>query len=202
MITGAFSIWSINSTLFLLFQNNNMWLMVVSLVGMIVSQVWILCCNGGRDYPKNMILLAIFTLCESYFVSFICGLTANSVGTQTVVVAAVMTMAMVTACTVYAYKTETDFTASWALVTVLSVVLLVLGLVTMFTSSPFLTNLYCAVGVFVFGLYLIIDTQMIMGGRKAEMTTDDYVVAALMLYIDIIQIFLYILELLKNNNDN
>ena len=72
---------------------------------MIVSQVWIMCCDGGRDYPKNMILLGIFTICESYCVSYICGVTAAVVGTQTVVIAALMTAAMVTAITFYAYNT-------------------------------------------------------------------------------------------------
>ena len=170
-----------------------MWLMILSLVGMITSQIWIMCCDGGREYPKNMVLLGTFTLCESYFVSFVCGMTANSVGTQTVTIAAIMTVAMVSACTIYAFTTETDFTTSWGFIIVLSVVMLVLGLVTMFTSSPFLTNLYCGIGVILFGLYLIIDTQMIMGGKKESLTVDDYVVAALFLYIDIIQIFLYIL---------
>lgn len=71
----------------------------------------------------------------------------------------------------------------------------------MFTSSPFIHNLYCAVGVILFGFYLIIDTQMIMGGRNAELSVDDYVVAAFSLYVDIIQIFLYILDLLRSNRD-
>lgn len=174
--------------------------MIVCLIGMITSQIWIMCCDGGRHYPKNMILLAVFTLCESYCVSYICGITATVVGTQTVVIAALMTAAMVTAITIYAYKTETDFTASWGIIVVVSVVLLILGLVTMFTDNPFLHNLYCAVGIICFGLYLIVDTQMIMGGRQVSLSVDDYVVAALYLYIDIIQIFLYILELLRNLN--
>ena len=79
--------------------------MIVCLIGMIVSEVWIICCDGGRYFPKNIILLTIFTLCESYFVSYICGVTAAMVGTQTVVIAAIMTAAMVTAITIYAYKT-------------------------------------------------------------------------------------------------
>ena len=75
----------------------------------------------------------------------------------------------------------------------MSVVLMILGLVTMFTDNPFLHNLYCAVGIICFGLYLIVDTQMIMGGREVSFGVDDHIVAALYLYIDIIQIFLYIL---------
>jgi hypothetical protein len=59
--------------------------------------------------------------------------------------------------------------------------------------SPFLTNLYCSLGVILFGIYLVIDTQMIIGGKRFSISYDDYVLGALILYIDIIQIFLYIL---------
>lgn len=50
--------------------------------------------------------------------------------------------------------------------------------------------------MFVFGIYLIVDTQLIMGGKQVELAIDEYILAAMMLYIDIIQIFLYILRLL------
>jgi len=35
-----------------------------------------------------------------------------------------------------------------------------------------------------------------MGGKQVELAIDEYILAAMMLYIDIIQIFLYILRLL------
>jgi len=49
--------------------------------------------------------------------------------------------------------------------------------------------------VILYGLFLIIDTQLIVGGKKHEMSIDDYIVGALILYIDIITIFLYLLEI-------
>ena len=38
---------------------------------------------------------------------------------------------------------------------------------------------------------------MIIGGKRIQLTVDEYVAAALLLYVDIIQIFLYILSLLS-----
>jgi FtsH-binding integral membrane protein len=61
--------------------------------------------------------------------------------------------------------------------------------------SPILNNLYCCLGVIVFGIYLVIDTQLIIGGKRLEISMDDYVVGALILYMDIIQIFLFLLRL-------
>lgn len=78
--------------------------------------------------------------------------------------------------------------------------MLVLFIMTLFTSSPFIQNLYCCVGVMLFGVYLIIDTQMILGGKTVQLNIDEYAVAAMLLYIDIIQIFLYILRLLSSDD--
>lgn len=77
------------------------------------------------------------------------------------------------------------------------VAMLMLGIFSLFIWSPFLDNLYCSLGVLVFGIYLVIDTQMIVGGKRLEISMDDYVVGALILYLDIIQIFLYLLEILS-----
>jgi protein lifeguard len=102
----------------------------------------------------------------------------------------------VAALTVYACNTEEDFTTKMGMSLVLFVCLIMLGLVTLFVQSSFLENLYCCLGVLFFGFYLVIDTQMIMGGKHFELAIDEYVLAAMLLYIDIIQIFLYILRLL------
>ena len=48
--------------------------------------------------------------------------------------------------------------------------------------------------------YLIIDTQMMVGGgRSREISPEDYVLAAMQLYIDIIYLFVYILQLVSAN---
>lgn len=76
----------------------------------------------------------------------------------------------------------------------------VLFIMTLFTDSPFIKNLYCCIGVILFGFYLIIDTQLILGGKTLELTVDEWALGAMLLYIDIVQIFLYILQLLGNKD--
>ena len=105
------------------------------------------------------------------------------------------------ACTIYAANTQSDFTTSYGIIIVLTAAMFILFIVTLFTSSPFIHNLYCCIGVVLFGIYLIIDTQMILGGKTIELSVDEYCLAAMLLYIDIIQIFLYLQELLGNNRD-
>lgn len=40
------------------------------------------------------------------------------------------------------------------------------------------------------------DTQAIMGGRSIEISPEDYIVAVIQLYMDIIFIFLYLLQII------
>ena len=80
--------------------------------------------------------------------------------------------AVVVACTLYACYTEEDYTTSSLMVIILSVILMILFIVTIFTDSPLIRNIYCGVGVLLFSIYLIIDTQMIMGGKSVELGVD------------------------------
>lgn len=54
-----------------------------------------------------------------------------------------------------------------------------------------------AVGIgALYCFYLIIDTQLILGGRKNELSLDNYILGAAMLYVDIIQLFLNLLRII------
>ncbi len=68
-------------------------------------------------------------------------------------------------------------------------------------SAKAMNAIYCGIGVLIYSIYLVIDTQLIMGGKRYELEIDDYILAAFILYTDIIMIFLYILRLLSNNRN-
>ena len=55
---------------------------------------------------------------------------------------------------------------------------------------------WLALGVLVYSLYLIYDTQLIIGNVGVQYSIDDYCFAALNLYIDIIYLFIRILQLI------
>ena len=52
------------------------------------------------------------------------------------------------------------------------------------------------VSAIFYGYYLIYDTQLIMGGKTHSLSLDDYILGAMMIYLDIIIMFLEILKLL------
>ena len=151
----------------------------------------LICCrNIARQVPTNYILLGLWTFCEAYMVATLCSFYAPVV----VISAASMTFAVTFALTLYACTTKTDFTFMGGLLFVGVCLLFCLGIFT-FVIGNFLNTLYCVLGVFVYSLYLIFDTQLVMGKFGNEFSIDDYIVAALMIYIDIIQIFIYLLQI-------
>ena len=66
----------------------------------------------------------------------------------------------------------------------------------MFPGKP-LMILYNVLGVLLYSLFLIIDTMMICNKGNSmsnySVDYDDYVMGALMLYLDIVMLFIYIL---------
>ena len=141
-------------------------------------------------------LLGIFTLCWTYLIGYICAYYEAEI----VAAAAGFTAAITVTITAYACFTKTDFTVlcgpffCWGLLLIFCVQMFLSTLsmlIWSFTETyyPFVTG-FC---VILYGLYLLIDTQLIVGGGRHQLTIDDYIIGAMILYMDIIMIFLYIL---------
>lgn len=65
-----------------------------------------------------------------------------------------------------------------------------------------MTLVYASIGALIFSLYLVYDTQLMMGGKhKYSISPEEYIFAALNLYLDIINIFLYILTIIGAARD-
>ena len=153
-----------------------------------VIEIMILCCKGfARKVPTNYILLGIFTLCMAFFFAF-----ATSLFTPaSALMAGGMTLAMTVALTVYACTTKTDFTVCGSLFFVLSIAVFMLIVVSLFMRfAAWWHPFFAAVMVCIYALYLIYDTQLIAGGKSHELSLDDYVVGSLILYVDIMGLFL------------
>ena len=165
--------------------------LIVSLVA-----IYTLSCypDIARQVPINYLLLAAFTVCEAYLVS-----TMTTMFTATSVLnAAIMTAAIVIGLTAYAFTTETDFTYQGATLFMAVAGLSVATIFGLFFDSKVYDMIVSFLGACIFGLYLIYDTQLIMGGqgRASQYSIDDYIMAAVNIYIDIIQIFIEILRLI------
>lgn len=102
------------------------------------------------------------------------------------------------ALTVYAFRTKVNIEVFMALTYIVYLAMFPIIIVGFFVWSKVLNTIYCCLGILFYGLYLIIDTMMIVRGKCVSgygCSYDDYIIGALMLYMDIIMLFLYILRL-------
>jgi FtsH-binding integral membrane protein len=69
---------------------------------------------------------------------------------------------------------------------------------------PYNDMLYGLVGACLFSFYLAHHTKLLVGGKHAkyQMNEKDYVFAAMTLYNDIINIFIYMLRLMGEDRDD
>lgn len=97
-------------------------------------------------------------------------------------------------------QTKYDFTMlGGVLISVLMGLILMGFLMMFFPRNQIMTLIYCGIGAILFSVYLVYDVQLIAGGRRNEFGVDDYIPAALAVYLDIINIFLFILRLLGSS---
>ena len=107
------------------------------------------------------------------------------------ITAAGMTAGMTVGLTAYACTTKRDFTVCGSLFFCISMGMILLMIFSMFmTFAAWWHPIISAVLVVVYGLYLIFDTQLIAGGKNYELSHDDYIVGSLLLYVDIMMMFI------------
>ena len=62
--------------------------------------------------------------------------------------------------------------------------------------TPAMHKVYSSIAAMLFALYIVYDTQLIVGGKGThEYSVDDYAFAALNIYLDIVMLFSHLLEL-------
>ena len=115
-----------------------------------------------------------------------------------VLMAAVMTLGITSALTVYAWTTDTDFTGWGGFLWVFLVTVILFGIFAIISDIPILLQFYSALCCLLFGLYIIYDTQLIVGGKQFQLSEDAYIIGALNLYIDVIMLFIHLMEILNN----
>eukprot|EP00921_Rhytidocystis_pertsovi_P010941 GHVQ01017621.1.p1 GENE.GHVQ01017621.1~~GHVQ01017621.1.p1 ORF type:complete len:205 (+),score=23.43 GHVQ01017621.1:296-910(+) len=179
------------------FIQANVWILYACLFMWITTLIALSCCSGvARNYPGNYICLFLFTACQSLLL----GVTSAALDTWVVLMAVSMTLIITVALILFASQARIDFTGLGSYLLVGLIALIVFGLFSVFIPSPFATKLYALLGTVLFSLYIVYDTQKIIGGRhrKHQFGLDDYVFAALALYIDIVHVFLYFTTLLSS----
>jgi FtsH-binding integral membrane protein len=151
--------------------------------------------SARHTHPTNLILLAAFTFAEGIMV----GAITSQYQMQAILLAVAMTAAITVALTAYALTTKRDFTLQGGMLCALLCSLLLVGLIGVATRSPALQLLLAGGGAALFGCYIVFDVQMIAGGKHTAMqlSPDEYVVGAIQVYLDVINLFLHLLRFIS-----
>lgn len=184
-----------------LFVQQNQALYWASYAVYFIIHMVLVCCTGPRrKHPWNLILLLLFTLALSYMT----GTISSFYSTKAVFLALGITALVCISVTVFCFQTKVDFTKCRGLFCVLGIVMFVTGIITVIVLSfkyiYWLHMLYAAMGAIVFTMFLAYDTQLLIGNRKYSIGPDEYVFGALSIYVDVIQIFLFLLQIIGSSN--
>jgi len=167
-----------------------MWLSIFGSLGFLGLTLW-----KSKSYPTNLIFLSGFTFFEAYTIAVVVSFYEATI----VIEAAIITLGIFFALTLFACQTKYDFTGwqPW-LFGILSGVI-VFGFVSMlFPTNNTMELVYSGAVALLFSAYIMVDTQLIM--RKFNV--EEEVAAAISLYLDLLNLFLAILRILGNSSND
>ncbi|XP_059909839.1 protein lifeguard 1 [Gadus macrocephalus] len=153
------------------------------------------CCVGiRRRVPLNFIALGLFTIAEGMML----GSLTVYYAAEAVLWAMGATALVSFSLSVFAMQSKWDFTAARGSLWAFGWTLVSFGLLCAILRSQYLYIMYACIGTLLFSIYLVVDTQQMVGGknRKYSISPEEYIFAALNLYLDIITLFLLLLQLI------
>jgi FtsH-binding integral membrane protein len=164
------------------------WLMPIGLIlsiGLLIAML-----VKRHETPTNYWLLAAWTIVESYTV----GVVTTFYDVVVVVEAVFLTAAVVIALFVYSFQTTRDFSSMGAGLFSVLWVLVIAGILQIFLMSPAMEFMIAVGGAVLFSLFIVVDLHLLMH----KLSPEEYILATINLYLDIINLFLHILRLIQS----
>lgn len=154
-----------------------------------------LCCeNLLRKSPSKYIIYSLFVLAVSYSL----GITSLYIRGDILYISIIITTGTTTSLILYSFIATTDFTEYYTYVVAIFMCLIFIGIVNIFFNNTIIQVIISGGGALVFACFIIFDMQMILGQKhiKYKYSIDDFILAAMSLYLDVINMFLYIIQFL------
>lgn len=147
--------------------------------------------------PHNFLLLGGYTV----FQALTMGALSTLFKPELFLLGSLHTVTALATITLYSFQTNAayDLTAMGNALLVSLSTLSIGSLLGFLFNVPFIQNVQSILYAVIFALYIAYDTQMIVGGkhRKHKFAENEYIMAALTLYQDIVSLFLQILRILS-----
>lgn len=175
------------------YVQENLWIMWTSLFITIATMVL-----GAWKYtllyhhPHNLFFLLALTT----FMSTLVASLVVHFDSQAVVLAFVVSAVLVLLLTLLGFLGKFDITHLGGFLSASLVVVLIASLMSVYWGCPILQTVVATISAMVFGVYLVLDVQKLMGNKKKSIGPDDYVFGAINIYLDVINLFLHILSII------
>jgi hypothetical protein len=168
---------------------NHIWAFYVPLFGTLVNLgllYW-----KRHAHPWNFVLLSTFTLMEAFTLGIVCSFYNNIIVLQ----ALLITLGVFLGLTLFTFQSKYDFSGlgPWLFGGLMA--LMMTGVVGIFIPfSRGMDIVYACGGCLIFSGYIVYDTYMI----NRRLSPDEFIMGAISLYLDFINLFLSILRLLND----
>ncbi|KAL7068017.1 hypothetical protein ACR3K2_14490 [Cryptosporidium serpentis] len=175
--------------------STNYWISIVCTISAMILVIFLAFFPSiAQNHKVGMTIL--FSLSVLYAVG-ISGLSVH-INQNSVIIAFTSSIGVFLMLSLFAAQVKYDFTGYGPYLVIGLFVMLIYGFALFILNfKSFVMIIYGALGVVISSLYIVYDTQLIIGGkhRKYKFSIDDYIFATLSLYLDIVNIFAYLLTI-------
>ncbi|KAA3480903.1 BI1-like protein [Gossypium australe] len=150
-----------------------------------------------QKHPVNLIILSLFTVSLSLTVGVSCANTDGRIVLEALILTAGV-VASLTGYTFWASKKGKDFSFLGPILFTSLIILILTGLIQMFFPlGSTSTAVYGGISALIFCGYIVYDTDNLI----KRFTYDDYILASATLYLDILNLFISILRVLRSGDN-
>jgi len=179
------------STIF--WVQTHMWSFYVPLFGTLINLGFLYW--KRHSHPWNFVLLSTFTLMEAFTLGVMVAFFENVIVLQ----ALLITLGVFIGLTLFTLQSKYDFSGMGPFLFGGLIALCMTGLVGVFVPFGRTMDLVFAIGgCLLFSGYIVYDTYTI----NRRLSPDEYIMGAISLYLDFVNLFISILRLLNNLQDN
>ncbi|MEI6042774.1 MAG: Bax inhibitor-1/YccA family protein [Chloroflexota bacterium] len=146
----------------------------------------------------NFVMLYGFTFVTGLTISPIIHLLTDTGNGGIIIQALGATAGLTVALSFYAWTTKRDFSGFGPYLFVAVIGLVIVGLLNMFFHSAMLQSVIMYAGVLIFSFYLIFDVQRT---KNFQNTVGNAIALTISIYLDILNLFLFILQILLSFRD-